>query len=311
MTRARTSILFAAIAATTLTAGAAGAVPPSDAAGTPLRVHETFHVGMLRVDHVGAEGGTPIIFIPALFCGPWQWQREIAALSDRYDIYALTLPGFDGEPAVAGGDLMNRAVADLSRLIAARHLDRPIVVGHSLGGTLAVLFAEGHPRDVRNVIAVEGGHPVAPTPEARRRHVEAAVAPYVGIDRADFASVLRAHVLQYLITSKASVDSVERLAARSDPAAVVQWMRDALLLDLTPGLRNIGVPFTEIVPFDSTIDPYRGYASLAAKRAAYTRWVEHAPEGTVIMIDGARHFVMLDRPDEFDRVLYEAIARSS
>ena len=70
---------------------------------------ETFTVGMLRVEHTGATGRTPIIFIPALFCGPWQWQRQAAQLADRYDIYVLTLPGFDGTPRDTGGNLMDRA----------------------------------------------------------------------------------------------------------------------------------------------------------------------------------------------------------
>src|SRR5690348_7867698 len=66
-------------------------------------VRDTFEVGMLRVEHRGTPGRTAIIFIPALFSGAWQWEREIAALSDRYDIYALTLPGFDGRPRDTGG----------------------------------------------------------------------------------------------------------------------------------------------------------------------------------------------------------------
>ena len=269
---------------------------------------DSFEVGMLRVEHVEAPGHVPLIFIPALFCGAWEWDREVAKLSRDYDIYAVTLPGFDGRLADTGADLTGRAVSDISQLIRTHHIARPIIIGHSLGGTLAVLFGETYPHEARGIIAVEGGYPVAPTPAARQRQVEGAVAPYVGIPQRDFGDSLRAHMLQYVITSPAHVDSIERLAARSDPAAVVQWMRAALLLDLTPHLDRVDAPLTEIVPFDSTIDPYTGHPSETAKRSAYTAWLAHAPHGSVIMIAPARHFVMIDRPVAFDSALFATIA---
>ena len=295
------------------TAGACVTASSSNApvhAPVAAAVGDTFEVGMLRLEHRGTTGRLPIIFIPALFSGAWQWEREIAALSDRYDIYALTLPGFDGRPRDTGGDLMNRAASDLSRLIASHHIDRPIVVGHSLGGTLAVLFAELHPSDARAIVAVEGGYPRFHGGRARQQ-VAQSVAPYVGLESGQaLGAALRTNMLQYVITSKADVDSMERLAARSDPAAVVDWMRAALVLDLSPGLRNIPIPLTEIVPSDSVIDPYRGFASETAKRAAYEKWLADAPHGSVIMIPHSRHFVMLDQPGEFDRALYAAIERA-
>jgi pimeloyl-ACP methyl ester carboxylesterase len=280
-------------------------------AAPPRIPHETFTVGMLRVERSGTPGRTALLFIPALFCGPWQWQREIGALAPDYDIYTVTLPGFDGRARDTRDDLMTRAASAISQLIRTRHIDRPIIIGHSLGGTLAVLFAETHAREARSIIAVEGGYPVAPTPSGREQRVDASVAPYVGIAQSAFGDSLRTHMLQYVITRPTAVDSMERLAARSDPAAVVDWMRAALLLDLTPRLGGIEVPLTEIVPFDSTIDPYQGFASEAAKRTAYATWLAHASNGSVIMIDHSRHFVMVDQPGAFDQALFSRIANNA
>lgn len=297
---------------TLLTLGAAVAIAATPgrapaAVGSRQAPAQTFDVGMLRVQRLGTPGRTPIIFIPALFCGPWQWQREIAALSDRYDIYALTLPGFDGRPRDTGGDLLNRAASDISKLITSRKLDHPVVVGHSLGGTLAVLFGATFPDETRGIIAVEGGYPVAPTAEGRAQRINATVAPYIGVSRAAFGDSLRKNMLQYTITSKADVDSMQKLASRSDPAAVVDWLRAALELDLTPQLHRITPPLTAIVPYDSTIDSYVGYATEAAKQDAYATWLRNAPRGSVVMINHSRHFVMLDQPAAFDSALFAAI----
>ena len=287
-----------------------GASAPSArlrAATIVARPSEAFSVGMLRVEHYGTTGRMPIIFIPALFCGASQWQREIAALGDRYDIYALTLPGFAGRLCVFGGVLLFCVAADISALFEGRHLVLPILDGHSLGGTRAILFAEHRSSELRGIIAVDGGYPIAPTARERDERVRQATAPYSGIERRALGDSLREHMLQYVSTKKRDVDSVQAIAARSDPAAVVDWMREALRLDLTPQLEQVTVPLTEIVPFDKDIDPYQGSASLDAKRARYSAFVSHAPRGTVVMIDHARHFVMVDQPQAFDRALYAAI----
>ncbi|HTU68740.1 MAG TPA: alpha/beta hydrolase [Candidatus Baltobacteraceae bacterium] len=150
-----------------------------------------------------------------------QWNAQINALSSRYDLYVVTLPGFAGRVMVAGGDLDARAIRGLHLLIRERHLRRAILVGHSLGGTLAVLYAETHPHDLGALISVEGGYPVAPTVALRAQRVAAATAPFEHVTRAALGTVMRERQLQYLITRPADVGAVERLAAQSDPRAIV------------------------------------------------------------------------------------------
>lgn len=269
----------------------------------------TFESGILRVERFGRAGAGAIVFIPALFCGSWQWNAQINALSKSYDVFVVTLPGFDGRPMIGGGDLMNRAARSMATLIVAHRLHRPIVVGHSLGGTLAVFFAERYPSDVSNVVTVEGGMPEGPTQAARERAVARATAPFRGIPQSRLGAVLREQQLQYTITSTADVTAVEHYAALSQPQAIVDWMRAAFLLDLTPGLAKIAAPFTVIVPFEPRIDPYVGFATADAKKAAYLRWAAHARDSKVILIQPARHFVMFDEPEEFERALQAALER--
>jgi pimeloyl-ACP methyl ester carboxylesterase len=288
------------------------AMPPHCEAAVAARhvsPHAVFTSGIVEVERFGNRAGRSIVFIPALFCGSWQWNAQINDLSDRYDVLVVTLPGFDARPAIAGDALMQRAAASLHHLIVAHDLRRPVVVGHSLGGTLAVYFAEHYPHDATSVVTVEGGYPIAPTQAQRDAAVAKSTAPYANVAKNAVGRTIREQTLQYTITSEADVEAVEPLAARSDPAAIVAWMRAALLLDLTPGLSKITVPFTAIIPFDPEIDPYEGYKTLAAKRAAYDRWVARAPDGEVVVIDHSRHFVMFDQPREFESALEAVIAR--
>jgi pimeloyl-ACP methyl ester carboxylesterase len=268
----------------------------------------TSYSGILKVERFGNRDNRALVFIPALFCGSWQWNAQINKLSKEYNV-VVTLPGFGGRPMVPGDDLMARAAESLHELIVTRHLRRPVIVGHSLGGTLAVYFAEHYPNDLTNLVTVEGGYPVAPTQPARDAAVKKSTAPYEGLPQAEVSAVARKQMLQYTITQKGDVETVEILAARSKPAAIVAWLQAALSLDLTPGLKRITVPFTAIIPFDPDIDPYQGFKTAAQKQDDYTRWVENAPDGKVVLITPSRHFVMFDQPQRFEQALETAISR--
>jgi pimeloyl-ACP methyl ester carboxylesterase len=298
----RLTLTLALLLASTCIAPVHAAVPARTA-----RASAEFQIGMLRVERFGNARGTPLIFIPALFCGSWQWNGQIAMLSATHDIYAVTLPGFDGRARIAPTDLMNRVTADISTLIHERHIVRPIVVGHSLGGTIAVRFGERYPNDARGIITVEGGFPIAPTSAARSARVAKSVAPYINADPAALDRAIRNN-LQYIITNKSDVDTFARLAKGDDANAIVDWQRAAELPDLTSDLHNLRADFTAIVPFDAYIDSYSAYPTLQAKRNAYVRWVAHASgTSSVVMIDRSRHFVMFDQPAAFDRALLTTV----
>ncbi len=269
----------------------------------------TFDVGIAHVERFGNPQGRAIVLIPGLACGPWVWGNQIAALAARDDLYVLSMPGFDGRPMVAGDNLMHRAIDAVHGVITSRHLQHPIVVGHSLGGTITVMFGETYPHDAAKLISVEGGYPEAATQVERDKAVAQSIEPYEGISASQLGNALRKNMLQYTITAPSDVAEATVLAGRSDPAAIVAWMKAALLLDLTPQLPAIDVPFTEIIPFDARIDPYRGFKTSAEKLNAYRRWVARAPDGSVVLIPNARHFVMIDQPSAFETALEEVINR--
>jgi pimeloyl-ACP methyl ester carboxylesterase len=109
----------------------------------------------LKVESHG-DHGRPIILVPGLGGGAWVWQDTARALQDGHKVYVVTLPGFDGTPPPAGGNAMDQAEAALIALMRAWHLDKPVLVGHSLGGTLALKIASEHPQLLGGVVAVDG-----------------------------------------------------------------------------------------------------------------------------------------------------------
>ena len=103
----------------------------------------TFDVGIIHVARYGS-GPTNVIFIPGLTCGPWEWAHEIAFLSQHDTVYALTLSGFDGIPYAVSGDPFEAFSRDFWAMLDTANIARPALIGHSLGGTLAIALAEQH-----------------------------------------------------------------------------------------------------------------------------------------------------------------------
>ena len=119
-------------------------------------------VGALSVERFGTRG-SPVVLVPGLASGPWVWKATIDALKETHRVYAVTLAGFDGR-APGAGDPMRVALDALRDLVAKEHLEKPVIVGHSLGGMLALQVAAAYPDLVSGVVTVDG-LPVFPTTE--------------------------------------------------------------------------------------------------------------------------------------------------
>lgn len=102
------------------------------------------HVGSLPLDtvDVSAPTGVPVLCLHGLFAGSAVFQRLLPLIAERgHPAAALALRGHPpGAPLARPGRVSIRDYCtDAGH--AARMLDRPIIIGHSLGGLLALLLA--------------------------------------------------------------------------------------------------------------------------------------------------------------------------
>jgi pimeloyl-ACP methyl ester carboxylesterase len=273
---------------------------------------ETFSIGTLRVQRYG-DHGRAVILIPGLTCGPWEWAQTIEHLRHAHVVYALTLAGFDGlqPPAVKTG-LMDQAGASLLELIESRHLDHPVLIGHSIGGTLAIRFATRHSNLLSGVVAVDG-LPVFPgmddlTPAQRSARAEAMRKRMGGMTSAQFKEG-NTRTLEFEMLDQAKAAHYATFTARSDPASTLEYMAEDIAADTRQALKNVSVPLLEISPYDAS-----DYAMIAArsgkpamteqaKTSYYRKLLANAPHAEVISIAPARHFVMLDQPHKFQQAI--------
>lgn len=274
---------------------------------------EEFQVGSLYVEKYSnpKATGAPVILIPGLTSGAYVWDETVKQLRDEHELYVVTLAGFSGKPAIAGPKLP-KLKASLLELIQAQKIDKPVLVGHSLGSASSIWFATEYSHLIRGVFAVDG-LPVFPglqnmSPEQRKAMAEGTRAQMASQDQATFG----AQQIQYMrfvgvIDEKRGTALGER-AAKSDPAATADYMAELFMLDMRPDLHKITVPVAFVSPFYAP-DFARANMTEEGKNALYKSLVDGIPKLEMINVNNSRHFIMIDQPQVFHQKLQEFLKK--
>lgn len=98
--------------------------------------------------------GKPLIILHGLFGSHNNWANISAQLARDYSVYALDLRNHGDSPHSAKFDLESMA-ADLNAFMIRIGIDKAIVLGHSMGGKVAMTFAQNHPEKVSKLIVVD------------------------------------------------------------------------------------------------------------------------------------------------------------
>jgi pimeloyl-ACP methyl ester carboxylesterase len=266
-----------------------------------------FEAGSLLVEKLGNKGPA-VILIPGLSSGPWAWRDTAPRLAKDHVIYLVTLPGFDGRAPKAGATLES-VQADLLALIEKQHLKRPVLVGHSLGGTMSLAFATQHSAKIAGVVAVDG-LPVFPGTERatdRKPMADGMRAQFGGQTREQFDAGQQMYMRSIGVLDEKLADELAALAARSDIGATADFAAQIMALDLRPQLPAIKVPVVSVSPFNAP-DFARIGVDEAGKTAYYRSLLTGIEKLDVMSISPARHFVMFDQPEKFAAALDQALA---
>ena len=111
-----------------------------------------------RLHVVRAVSGAPILFLHGMGTSAATWQRGMELLADRFAVIAPDLLGHGASPVPddPAEYTRDRTLVDLDDIIA--ELDaRPVLVGHSLGGYLALAYAATRPDAARGVVVLNTG----------------------------------------------------------------------------------------------------------------------------------------------------------
>jgi pimeloyl-ACP methyl ester carboxylesterase len=259
----------------------------------PSRVVEN---PVLRVEVTGE--GRPMLLLPGLTCGADVWRDAVAHFAGRYQCHAVTLGGFAGKPRFEGPFLDTVRDSLLAYLRAAR-LEDPVIVGHSLGGVLAMEMAIARPDAIGPLVIVDAlpfmgaaGDSTA-TEESARKSMEPMRRMIAGQTQEAYAAFQRqAPWLRGMVAPGPNLDRVVEWAATSDRIAVADAMFEIGTRDLRPKVGAVRSPMLVLGSWYGMKD----FTTRPAVEATFRSQYAKAPRWTLAVADTARHFVMLDSP---------------
>ncbi len=236
--------------------------------------------------------GSDVILIPGLSAGPNVWTAATRAVPG-YRYHLIHIAGFAGQAARgnARGPVVAPLAAELVRYIREKGLRRPAIIGHSMGGTLAMMLAADHPRLVGRVMVVD----MLPAPAGlfgRNPDDASAIARSI-------AGLTETQSGRRLFSSFVNVFAPPGSSFRnSDPAVVGRTMNELAALDLTAKLPAIRVPLTIVYA-----SPNERLGPTADRR--YRRAYAGARNPRLVRIDGSGHMIMFDQPARLQEAMRE------
>lgn len=273
--------------------------------------HADFTSDRLHVRVDGEEGGRDIILIPGLSSSPEVWQGTVDHLGAGWRVHRIHIQGFAGAPAEgnAEGPVAAPVAEEIARYITENHLDHPIVVGHSMGGTIGMMLAARHPDLVGKLMVVDmvpfmGAMfgPPGTTAESVVPTADAVGGGMASASPADYRTRAAASVTGMIATEAKRAGPLND-AATSDQQVSAHSMRELIATDLRPELSRITAP-TEVLYAkfnDARMTPgitdtiyQASFANLASVKLQ--------------RIDDSAHFIMLDQPEAFYSALDAFVA---
>ncbi len=249
------------------------------------------------------DSGTPLIILHGLFASARNWQSVARQLSGSHRVFTLDLRNHGASPHSA--EMTYPALAaDVAAFVDRHGIERAHVLGHSMGGKTAMWLALTAPERVATLIVVD----IAPV---RYAHDYSAIIEH-----------MRALPLQSLTNRQAADDAL----ARSIPDA---RLRQFLLQNLVPKDRRYrwridldilerAQPELAAFPATEDVGPCWKPALFIAGAASDYVLPEHRamierlfPAARLETIVGAGHWLQVDQPDAFLRIVREFLSHTS
>ena len=294
------ALILAACAASTLNwSGPADAA----AAATSARPERLPHISIVAVGK-----GSPVVLLPGLSTPREVWDGVVPALARDHRVILVQVNGFGGDDPGANlqPGILDGVVGDLHGWLTAHKLAPARIVGHSMGGLLALQLAKAHPADASALMIVDAlpyiGDIFMPNATVAQLEPQAkAMRDKIVASFGKSDPKIAERTAAGMALTPAARARIADWIAKSDARVTGEAMYEDMTTDLRPAMAGIKTPITLIVPYTPAMPKER---AMPFYRGEYAK----APNAVLVPIGEAGHFVMLDQPDAFAEAI-EAFSR--
>lgn len=232
----------------------------------------------------GGSGGIPVFFVHSLAGNSGHWSCQLEHLRKSYRAIAIDLRGHGKSAPAVDGDYAIEAMAnDIDSVAKALGLKRFVLVGHSMGGSVSIEYAGRHPEMIAGLLLAD------PSGDARKLQADQVEPFLAALDSNSYAATAKEYWKAMLAGSNPSVQEKVLGDLRSIRKEVmIAVFKSTLRFDpITALLRYPGKKLSVITRLNET--PISLHSLL--------------PDLPHISISGTGHWLQLDKPDEFNRIM--------
>ncbi len=237
----------------------------------------------------GGDGPLPVVFVHSLAGNTQQWSAQLRHMRTMRRAIALDLRGHGQSSAPENGDYAIDSMAqDVQAVIAQLGLERFILVGHSMGGSVAGAYAGAYPERVAGLLLVD------PSGDSTQMPVEE-VQQYLGaLESEAYLDFVEGYWSQILTGSTATTQAQVMRDLRATPkATVIGSFKELFKYNPVPALERYAGPKLSVI------------TSINETPFSVHNLVSNLPHK---MITGTGHWLQLDKPEEFNRIMDEFLA---
>lgn len=246
--------------------------------------------------------GQPMLFIPGATCSGEEWQASAAYFSQKYQCHVFTLAGYAGIPPLANSPYLNTFKSELIKYITDNKLKNVIIVGHSIGGFLALKIASEMTRDLEKVVIIDAMpfYAGALNPAAKigfnEQQAKIMLTSLEKMNNNQLKSYQLA-IAKTLCADSSKWDMIAGWGSSSDRKTVAYTVNEMMGEDIRLEIAKIKVPVLVMAAYKS-VPEYIGFTKEYVEDT-FKQQYKRCTTCTIIISPPAKHFIMYDAPDWF------------
>ncbi|GKX56709.1 alpha/beta hydrolase [Leminorella grimontii] len=261
---------------------------------------------------VKAEGqGSDIILIPGLASSHEVWSSLANRLRENHRLHQIQIAGFAGLPAAtdSDGQVIVPTADAIADYIQKNDIKAPIIIGHSLGGEVALVLGARYPEWVERLIIVDAlpFYSLYFNPRATSENVRPSALAFKNRLMAtppEQAEAFHAKSIARLTKTEAVKPALITAALQSDRETVANATYELMTTDLRPELEYITAKVNVIYAYDPLFGIPASHVDMLFRNVyGSVRNIQFK------RIDNSFHFIMFDQPERFEQAVIEFIYR--
>lgn len=249
--------------------------------------------------------GNPVLLFPGFSCTSEVWNETVQELSKTHECHVFTFAGFGTVPPIET-PWLETIKNDLENYVARKKLQQPTIIGHSMGGSLALWLAATKPETYKQLIIVDGlpsiGALMIPdfSPE-KVSYDNPFSKQQLTMDETAFKQMAN-QMAAGMTLNKEKQPLIASWMEQSDRKTYVYGYIDLLKLDLRETIKDIKIPVTIMAAV--SFYPRKQVEEL------YTKQYEKLTNKEILYVENSAHFIMFDKSDWFIQEVQKIVVKS-